>query len=806
MKILVYPHDLGMGGSQLNAIELAAAVRDLGHEVWIYGRHGILNERIAALGLDFIESPRPRIRPTCRVVAHLRSTVRRHRFDVVHGYEWPPILEAELATLGVGSVAMGTVMSMAVAPFLPRRTHLVVGTRQIAAEERARGRSNVHVIEPPVDLTLNNPKTVTDVDEFRLAFGIPDGLHVVVVSRLANELKLEGLLTAIERCPQLSPETVLTIVGDGPARERVAEAAEAANLRAGRRAVVLTGQVKDPRPAYAMADIALGMGGSALRAMAFGAPLVVQGEHGFWKSLSPESIDSFRWAGWYGIGAGRSEGAARFDDAVRPLVEDVYLREQRGRFAQHIVANEYSLRAAAVSQERIYRSAIAAGTTLGTRLRAVDLSAASRFVGFQTMQMGLTLLGRAPQEDFNSKPTGFGRQTSSSRQRPLVYLAGSAYDEVEGTDRRLVEALSRDRDVVWVDPPKPVTAAVRDPALRARLRQPLTQETASVVRLHTWGPPGLTRRGVRRYAARLHSHAVNRAIGRMGDGATPTVVMAGWLSELSLVRAFPRAMYLTDDAEAGARLLGVDGGFLASNQHRQAMAADEIFVVSQDLADLVAQWGRSAHLVPNGAAVDHLATWSRPYPTSLSAPVAGLVGQLNDRLDLRLLVDLARTGVSLLVVGPRRERDAAIRDALDELFSFDNVEYVGPVPYADIPSYLAATTMGLTPYTDSAFNRASFPLKTLEYLAAGRRVVSTDLPSSRWLNTPLVDVAATPEEFIRLVHRRLSEPVGPGVEESCRAVAQSHSWQVRAAAFDAALRGNRSPERHITRELLKEGS
>ena len=30
MKVLVYPHDLEMGGSQTNAIEIAAKIRDLG--------------------------------------------------------------------------------------------------------------------------------------------------------------------------------------------------------------------------------------------------------------------------------------------------------------------------------------------------------------------------------------------------------------------------------------------------------------------------------------------------------------------------------------------------------------------------------------------------------------------------------------------------------------------------------------------------------------------------------------------------------------------------------------------------------
>ena len=53
----------------------------------------------------------------------------------------------------------------------------------------------------------------------------------------------------------------------------------------------------------------------------------------------------------------------------------------------------------------------------------------------------------------------------------------------------------------------------------------------------------------------------------------------------------------------------------------------------------------------------------------------------------------------------------------------------------------------MTPYAESPFNRASFPLKTLEYLAAGLGVVSTDMPSARWLNTSLISLQSEPHDF-----------------------------------------------------------
>ena len=42
MKVLVYPHSMEVGGSQLNAVQVAGAVRDRGHEVIVISEPGPL--------------------------------------------------------------------------------------------------------------------------------------------------------------------------------------------------------------------------------------------------------------------------------------------------------------------------------------------------------------------------------------------------------------------------------------------------------------------------------------------------------------------------------------------------------------------------------------------------------------------------------------------------------------------------------------------------------------------------------------------------------------------------------------------
>lgn len=401
MNVIVYPHLLAVGGSQLVAVDLAAAVRDRGHRVTVFGPPGPLVDRVAALRLPYVAAPPAGRRPSRRVMAALVDLARTSRADLVHGYEWPPALEAYYGPqrrLGVPAVA--TVMSMGVAPFLPPHLPVVVGTAALQADVRARRPGPVHLCEPPVDVAAEAPGRAPG--GFRAGLGLaPGDLLVVVVSRLAVELKLEGLLAAVAAVADLAGDLPvhLAVVGDGPARAELARAAAAANARRGRPVVHLLGELLDPRPAYAEADVVLGMGSSALRAMAYARPLVVQGEAGFWETLTPESAPRFCWQGWYGVGDG-SPGAPRLAGLLRELLGDRARRADLGAFARQLVVDRFSLTRAAAAQEAVYAAALAAPAAF----HPVEAArAASGLVAHQVRRRVARWRGGAPTDDFNAR-------------------------------------------------------------------------------------------------------------------------------------------------------------------------------------------------------------------------------------------------------------------------------------------------------------------------------------------------------------------------------------------------------------------
>lgn len=400
MRLLIFPNSLGVGGSQLNAVELASKMQDRGHEVVVFGPDGPLADRVVAAGMTFEPAPpRPKVRPSPAIVSSLRSAAARHGSEIVHGYEWPPILEA---VYGPGLIdripVVGTVMSMGVAPFIPGHVPLVVGTRQIAEAESGR-REMVYCIEPPVDVVANSPGSVRPATP--PASSVDDGsLLVVIVSRLARELKLEGILTACHVVGELSREGLnihLVMVGDGPARPEVEAAARRAAVVAGRDVVSLLGAVTDPRPWYAAADVAVGMGGSAVRAMAFGKPLIVQGELGFWELLTPETLPAFRYQGWYGIGG---PGPDRLAVLLRYLAGDRGRRAELGAFSRRVAVESHGLDATADRLEHVYATALNK-PTLARRWPGL-LRPARQLARYEIRRRLARIRGHGVEDDFNA--------------------------------------------------------------------------------------------------------------------------------------------------------------------------------------------------------------------------------------------------------------------------------------------------------------------------------------------------------------------------------------------------------------------
>jgi len=360
MRLLVCPHDLSIGGSQINAIDLAASVAAAGHEAIIYGVAGPLVDYVAEKGLRFIAAHPLRYRPAPTRIWQISEICRRERIDLVHAYEWPPCLDAYYgAGLLRGVPILCTLLSMSLSRQVPASVPLIVGTADLADEARCTQRGPVWCLEPPIDTDADHPEI--DGATFRQRAGVvADELLVVSVSRLALDLKLDALVRAIDAADLLAPQhrLKLVLIGDGPAREALLARAAAVNRRHAREVVSLPGATLDPRSAYAGADLVLGMGSSALRGLAIGRPVVVQGEEGFSEIFEPATLGLFLRQGFYGLADG-VPGAQRLAGQIESLLTQPGRRAALGALGRRTVVDRFSLSRATGIQQTIYQQVLA---------------------------------------------------------------------------------------------------------------------------------------------------------------------------------------------------------------------------------------------------------------------------------------------------------------------------------------------------------------------------------------------------------------------------------------------------------------
>lgn len=362
-RVLVCPHNFEIGGSQINALELAASVaQDPRFEVAVYAPGGVLAERARAAGLELHLTTLHESAPWIPRIAEIRRLTRELDIDLIHAYEWNVSIDAAYAGWLMDRPIVSTVLSMEYPDYLPRDIPLILGTRELHRAAMAEGRDS-HLIEPPVDTDVFAPGSIGPeaiAAARRECHAAPEQSLNVVVGRLAQQLKLDGLLALVDAMSIVSDshDAVLAIVGDGPARPHVEAAAARVNQRAGREVIRLLGARSEPAPYYAAADLVVGMGSSALRAMAMGRPLLVQGERAFWRAATDASFATFAEQGWYGVGTGDNSAALCADELLMMLSTTPATRVEWGRRGRELVVDRYSLTAATRDLIAVYDHAL----------------------------------------------------------------------------------------------------------------------------------------------------------------------------------------------------------------------------------------------------------------------------------------------------------------------------------------------------------------------------------------------------------------------------------------------------------------
>lgn len=376
---MMHLNHLELGGTQRNAVDFAHELRDRGIESVLVGDASTAGDGPSLL--DYARSRDVDVRaydPETGIIAHgrqLRRMANELGIDLIHAYGmWGAARPVYWGPARFGRMPwVETVYEMSVTSVVHRHMPLIVGTGYLIDELADRPGPTV-LVSPPVDLVADDP-AIIDGDAFREQHALGDEVLLVMISRLDSNMKAFAIETTIRAMRELHDTgATLVVVGAGDAEPHLRAIADEVNTDVGRAAVRLVGAMADPRPAYAAADIMLGMGGSAARSLAFGKPLIVTGEEG-WSQLFEESTAASLARSSYWSPDRPADPVADLVDIARPLIADPARRAALGALGRPFAVERFGLEAMSDRMATVYTDAL---TSYGRREWLRDLPREAR--------------------------------------------------------------------------------------------------------------------------------------------------------------------------------------------------------------------------------------------------------------------------------------------------------------------------------------------------------------------------------------------------------------------------------------------
>ncbi|MCA9008898.1 MAG: hypothetical protein KDB01_04080 [Planctomycetaceae bacterium] len=265
------------------------------------------------------------------------------------------------------------------------------------------------------------------------------------------------------------------------------------------------------------------------------------------------------------------------------------------------------------------------------------------------------------------------------------------------------------------------------------------------------------------------------------------------LTTLPITADLPDAMpvdrwvyYCVDDF---SQWPGLDRDTLRRMDRTMIHRADSLLAVSETLQEMIASEGRTSVLLTHGVDVDFWngSSGAKTAAELLRVPGPKIVfwGVIDRRMDAAMLhqLSLDMKDGTILLIGPQQDPDPAI-------LGLSNVRTMPAHPLESLPGIAQQASVLVMPYADLPVTRAMQPLKLKEYLATGKPVVVSQLPSTAaWRDC--LDVAETPTEFSQLVRSRVRDGI-PESQMTARARLGQESWKSKAALLEDVLRGIRS--------------
>ncbi|MEJ1165728.1 FAD-dependent oxidoreductase [Variovorax sp. CCNWLW186] len=245
----------------------------------------------------------------------------------------------------------------------------------------------------------------------------------------------------------------------------------------------------------------------------------------------------------------------------------------------------------------------------------------------------------------------------------------------------------------------------------------------------------------------------------LAAGLSPAGVVYDCMDELSAFRHAPRQLLQRESA-----LL---------------QAADLVFTGGQSLYESKRERHPRVHCFPSSVDAPHFARAPGDHreheaQAGIGRPRLGYCGVIDERIDLDILAALADAHADwqIVAVGPVVKIDPAT------LPQRPNIHWLGQRGYDELPALIGGWDVCLMPFALNEATRYISPTKTLEYMAAGRPVVSTPIHDVVGPYAGVVSIAHGSTAFVEACEAVLAR--GPEEQarqaSACEAIVRATSW------------------------------
>lgn len=165
-------------------------------------------------------------------------------------------------------------------------------------------------------------------------------------------------------------------------------------------------------------------------------------------------------------------------------------------------------------------------------------------------------------------------------------------------------------------------------------------------------------------------------------------------------------------------------------------------------------------------------------------PVAGFIGSFYEwKIDTGLVEKILKEykGVSFVFIGILEIKNTSL---LQRLTNASNFYHIESKAIYELPLYVTNFDICLIPYKTDRYGQSAYPVKIMEYLALGKPVISTALPSVKRLgDRGLMYWSKNDRGFLKNIQSALNEKHDPNLIKRRILEAKQNDWNIRIKEF-----------------------